>query len=469
MAVDFQSVVTTANPLPTKDDTLKDIAVDNPLYVQLTDGSVVLATKLNVHSNEKELLVNMSGHICEDNTTTTPLLADATFTGEWQDTLDYGVIVIGLIADQDSATDGLVVQWSANGISVTQTDIFTITANNGKVFTFGPANQYIRVVYTNGGTDQGTFNLQTILKRTFVKPSSHRIQDSIVAEDDAELTKSVLTAENPTGTFINIQATASNNLRVTNAEDGLAIAKGDVTGTTFIHKFGEAPDFDTGDNEVTIWDGADDTDVDQMNYVYSTSADIDSISSSDGGDTQNIEIQGLDSDYNLVTQTITLTGQTRKALTTDLIRVFRMVNRNSTNNAGHIYCYVNTTLSSGAPVDTTKIRAIIQPGNNQTLMAVYTIPNNKTGYLRDWYASSSGASRDTNYIIKLVARPTGEVFQVKHKSAISDSASSYIQHVYVEPEKFVEKTDIELRCQITAAAITGGAVSAGFDIVLIDD
>ncbi len=40
--------------------------------------------------------------------------------------------------------------------------------------------------------------------------------------------------------------------------NGLSIARGNVSGLSFIHKFGNAPDFDSGDNIVSIWDGADD-------------------------------------------------------------------------------------------------------------------------------------------------------------------------------------------------------------------
>ena len=104
----------------------------------------------------------------------------------------------------------------------------------------------------------------------------------------------------------------------------MSIAQGNVTGVSKVNKWGYAPDFDTGDNEVTVWDGAEDGATwELMRYVYSTTADIDSISSSDNTDDQDIVIEGLDSNWELVTQTATLNGQTRVALSTSLIRVFR--------------------------------------------------------------------------------------------------------------------------------------------------
>ena len=85
----------------------------------------------------------------------------------------------------------------------------------------------------------------------------------------------------------------------------LEVSKGNISGSTYVHKFGQAPDFDTGDGEVNMWDGADDGNSNLMTYTYSSTADIDRISSSDNGDTQDIEIQGLDTSGNLTIQTIT--------------------------------------------------------------------------------------------------------------------------------------------------------------------
>ncbi len=267
----------------------------------------------------------------------------------------------------------------------------------------------------------------------------------------------------PDGKVGDVNVTTDNNLRITDAESGLAIAKGDVTNTTFIHKFGKAPNFDSGDGFVTVWDGSDDSNLAIMDYVYSTSPIIDSLSCG-GTDTTTIQVQGLDSDYKIVLQEKALTGQTRVALDTSLIRVFRLKNVGSVDLSSDCYCFENTALSSGVPIDTSKVRAQIHSDNNQTLMAIFTIPAGAVGYLRDWYASTAGAKKDTAHEIKLFARPFGQVFQLKHDANIVSDGTSYIQHVYVEPEVFPEKTDIEMKVN---TGQDGAGVSGGFDIVIV--
>ena len=417
-------------------------------------------------NDDGQMHVVLRGAVDTCNSTATPLAAGASFTGTACDMLDFGIIFVTVYSDQASATDGLSIEQSPDGTNWDLTDNYTIPAATGKVFAFQPACQYLRVVYTNGGVDQTAFRLQTVLKKSNSLPSSHRIQDPIIDDDDAQLQKAVLTAKKDTGVFSNIGATTSGNLRVANVEDGLSIAKGEVTNTTFIHKFGQAPDFDGGDGYVDVWDGANDATVDIMQYTYSTTADIDSIISTDKGDTVDIEIQGLDSSYDVVTQTITLTGQTRAALTTSLIRVFRMKNVGTTNLAGIVSCYVNSAAPGGVVTTKANVRAIINNGNNQTLMAIYTIPAGYTGYMRDWYAATAGGVKDTTNIIRLYARPFGKVFQLKHVSAVTTTGTSQIQYKYEEPEIFAEKTDIVMRANTDVSA---AAVAAGFDIVLVQN
>jgi hypothetical protein len=439
-------------------------------FVENSDGDTAVRV-VNDNLNEfGELPIVLGSHISTDNSTTTILDPAGTnvFTGTAEDITDASTIIVSLKASHASATDGLSVQFSPDGTNWDNTDDYTIPAAKGKTFSFQPAANYMRVVYTNGTTKQTYFRLQTIIKHTNVKASSHRIADAIIDDDDAELVTSVLKAKANGSGYVNIEATASNNLRVTDAESGLAIAKGEVVDTSFIHKFGAAPDFDIADGFVTVWDAAEDDEAwELMNYVYSTTAAIDKVAST-AADTVDVEIQGLDANYDLVTQTITLTGTTPASLTTNLIRVFRIKNVGSTNLSGHVIVFEDDTTNddAGVPDDSNLIRAVVHPDNNQTEMAVYTIPNGYTGYMRSWYASTAGAKRDSAHTIKILARPFGQVFQLKHKANIDVNGTSYIQHEYVEPEVFAAKTDIEMQMD-TDTDIAG--VAGGFDIVLIAD
>lgn len=410
------------------------------------------------------------GSIVDTNNSTTTVLDPGgvnVFTGTSTDIMDYAEVALNVYASHASATDGLSVEFSSDNTNWDHVDVFSISAATGKTFSFQPVAKYFRVVYTNGAVLQTAFRMQTLLHKGYIKSSSHRIADSISGQDDAELVKSVLSGEDPTGVFQNVNTTADGDLTISDNSSGLAIAKGDVTGTTFIHKFGNAPDFDTGDLFVTVWDGANDGVANAMIYTYSATANIDSISSSINGDTVDIEIQGLDTNFAPSTQTVTLTGQTTATLNPSLIRVFRMNNMGATDLTGTVYCYINgATVVSGVPTIATEIRAIITIGNNQTLMAIYTIPDGKTGYMRDWYASTAGAKKTSAHELHLSARPFGGVFQTKHISSVIAVGTSYIQHHYKEPEVFAAKTDIEIHANTDEDI---ASFSSGFDIVLVDD
>jgi hypothetical protein len=412
--------------------------------------------------------IRHEGKVDDSNSSTTPLSGGAAFTGTATEILDYGIVFVSVYADVASATNGLSIEQSSDGTNWDHKDVYTVPAGGTKNYSINPHSRYMRVVYTNGAGAQAAFRLYTVLKGNS-KPSSHRIQDGISDDDDAELAKAVLTGKDPSGDFVNVGTTVDGFLAISDNSDGLAIAKGDVTGHSSIHKFGEVPDFDTGDGVVTIWDGADDGNINQMVYQYSTTADIDSISSSDASDTQTVEIHGLDTDWNPVTQTATLNGRTRVALTTPLIRMFRMKNTGSTDFAGYVYTYVNGAITDGVPDTPADVRAVVQADENQTLMAVYTIPNGYTGQMRDLFASLIGASKTTNYTVWLKVRPFGGVFQTKIKFGLSETGTSHTKHEYVEPETIAAKSDIELRAKITAGSITGANMGGGFDIVLIAD
>lgn len=416
--------------------------------------------------------ITFKGEVDTNNSTATPLAAntggaDHIFTGASTEILNDGIIYVNVFSNVASATDGLAIEQSSDNVNWDHCDNYTVPAGSGKNYAINPHSRYFRIVYTNGVIAQTSFRLQVVTKRDGLA-SSHRIQDPIVDDDDARLVKAVLTAKANGDGFVNITATSSDNLRVTDAESGLAIAKGDVVDTTFIHKFGEASNINTTDGFVDIWDGLGIvTRAKVPTYTFSATANIDSISSSDNGDTVDVRIDGLDTNFEEVTQTITLTGNTTATLGTPLIRAFRMVNVGSTDLAGEVFLYINgAAITAGVPDLGSDIRAIINNGNNQTLMAIYTIPAGKTGYMRDWYAVLSRNKANVLSTIHLDARPFGQVFQLKHLSSIGSSGTSYVQHKYEEPEIFLEKTDILMHADTT---VNDSGVAAGFDIVLVDN
>lgn len=148
--------------------------------------------------------VESEGMVSTANSTTANLGGGAAFTGTWEDALNFGTITVGITTDQDSAVDGLAIEYSADGATKVQDDTFSIFANTGKVFTFSPANRYFRVVYTNGATPTGSLNIQTISKPFGFKPSSHNIKDAIADDDDAQLVKAIMTAKGEDNLYRNV-------------------------------------------------------------------------------------------------------------------------------------------------------------------------------------------------------------------------------------------------------------------------
>jgi len=223
-------------------------------------------------------------------------------------------------------------------------------------------------------------------------------------------------------------------------EQNLQIARGLVRGASHINKFGY--NSNVGATFETVWDGSN-------LYTYIDTAGTALVTSSNTSDDNNgtVEIQGLDANYNVQTVTATIGGS---ATTETFIRVFRvkMLTANTgTSNVGTITVTVDS-----------KSAAVISPAKGQTLMAVYTIPAGKKGYLLKLQGNLEKAKESE---FQLMARPFGGAFNIKGKFG---SSGDVINYDYPVPLEFDEKTDIEV--QVRAGATT--AAGALFDIILLD-
>lgn len=160
------------------------------LAVRNDAGSVLAGTDGDYHPLTTDatgaLRVDNNGTVSTNNSSTATLLAAAVFTGTAEDALNYNEIRVSLIASHASATDGLSIQQSSDNSNWDFADTYTIAAATAKTFAVPRQARYVRVVYTNGGTNQSSFRLQTILNRVATMASSQRAADGYTNETDLE-------------------------------------------------------------------------------------------------------------------------------------------------------------------------------------------------------------------------------------------------------------------------------------------
>ena len=240
----------------------------------------------------------------------------------------------------------------------------------------------------------------------------------------------------------------------------IRVQEGLIPGYSIISKFGERPSIASA-VPANLWDFP----AEEL-YTFSATAAIDSISSSSASDTEIIIVEGLDEDWAETIQLVTLTGQTRKALTTPLRRVYRAYNSGGTPLVGNIYIYENTALSSGVPVDTAKVRAYIAILDAQTLMGIYTVPAGKTAYILDFSASISKVPSSTGATFTASIRSFGGVFRTATRFYLSSTGTSHVDALNIARSPFGEKTDFLSHADVDTNA-TG--VSTTLDLLLVDN
>ncbi len=243
-----------------------------------------------------------------------------------------------------------------------------------------------------------------------------------------------------------------------NTDYMMEVAAGNIDGAFSVNVFGANQDVASGTEE----------DVNDVGgtYSYPTTADITHISQTIAdGTMQNatIEIQGLDINWDLVTQSVDLSaGDTTDhiALTTALIRIFTMKVLDSVVASQDI-----TAHNSG---DTTTYATIIA-GNNRTLMAQYTVPADHTAYMVSYYCdmvrSTNKDPKAVDFHMYAQDNANDYAWQIKHNKGIPQNGSGF-QHFFKPYFKITEKTDIRLSAEPES---TDAHVHAGFDIVVIEN
>jgi len=228
--------------------------------------------------------------------------------------------------------------------------------------------------------------------------------------------------------------------------DYLAIAKGESNNYSAVHKFGANFDLDAGTVPETIWTNG---------GLYPWSAldnpQIIYVKSDDSNDTSQLEIIGLDENWNEASEIVVMSGTTPVATISTFRRVYRMIYNHTSSNEGVITAHAG---SSGGTVVAT-----IDVDYSQTLMCVYTVPAGYTAYL---VSLGFTAQKGKDAQVRFYSRGQGESFKIKH---IAEVYAAQYNYMFVVPLKFPEKSDLDLRSADVESSNT--RVTANFDLILV--
>ena len=231
----------------------------------------------------------------------------------------------------------------------------------------------------------------------------------------------------------------------------LEVAQNLISGYSFNHKFGAVPSMSSGATG-SIWD------INDTLYPWDALGtgsiiNVERNNASDNG--KIVTIQGLDENYEFTEESIEITGADQIGS-----QLFTRVNRAFVVDAGGSNIG-NIDIEVGAPGGTTVAR--ILAGYGQTLMAVYTIPAGKTGYLL--HGTATGSS-DTDAEGLMMVRYFGtDSFRIGHAFELQLRGGQY-DYTFTVPIPVPEKTDIDVRAIMRS---NNKRITAAFDILLVDN
>lgn len=243
----------------------------------------------------------------------------------------------------------------------------------------------------------------------------------------------------------------------------IRVAIGAEPGVSVLHKFGFNPDVDAAED---IWDyGGDYNWIDTPAALY--------VSSSEAADDQIIHVIGLDANWEPQNAIAALNGQAQVEIGSGLTwkRVHRAFNVNSSETAGDVYIARSDTLTAGVPDTGSKVHAMIHQAEQQTLMAIYTVPANRTLLTHHWHVTLEGTgsaflNSPRGMRVALQYRLEGGVFRTHEKIGLITSGSTDYHRHFDFPQPHNGKTDIRIRVQ--SVTVENAAVAGIFDGLLTE-
>jgi hypothetical protein len=237
----------------------------------------------------------------------------------------------------------------------------------------------------------------------------------------------------------------------------LQVSRGQIQGHSTVIVFGYNPDIDT--SEETVWPNG-------GLIPHPLSASILKISSSSANDTSNgtgartVFIEGVNGNFDVVSETVILNGQTAVNTTNSYLYVNRFyvvtVGSNE-SNVGNINAGTGT-VTSGVPAVLYDIIAI---GYNSRTTGHYCVPAGYTGYMTTGSISAGQSSGTTSVTTFLKQHDEDHILRVEAVATINNTAAVFN---FQQPYKILEKNCVGASAIGSSA---NNAVSSYFNIILI--
>lgn len=229
--------------------------------------------------------------------------------------------------------------------------------------------------------------------------------------------------------------------------EGIQIASGRVLKTSSIHKFG-ATNAMSQNQTGTVWD-VDDTLYPWSSLSSATQLTVPAVNAADNGHV--ISLQGLDANYNIIDEDVTVSSTGSVTTSQSFIRVYRAFDKTGTNTANIDFQVSGTTV------------LCITAGKGQTLMAIYTVPAGYTAYIMQGTCTvQAGADATGEMFVRYFGQDS---FRVGHSFEVSGTGGQYF-YPFATPIRIPEKSDIDVRARVRS---NNARITAAFDMVLVEN
>jgi len=239
----------------------------------------------------------------------------------------------------------------------------------------------------------------------------------------------------------------------------LQVARGQIQGHRNVTVFGFNPDVDT--SQVSVWPLA-------SLITFPATALQMTVSSSSANDTsagtgaRTIVVQGLDANYNEVSETVTMNGQTAVTMTASLIRInYAYVLSAGSGNGAAGDIYIGTgTVTAGVPAT---VYDVIKFDYNTTITGSWTVPAGYTAYVSQGLFSAGQAGGSNQIQGRLLTRGVDNIRRTAAVTSINNGVADY---TFEYPLAVSEKTTLEATA---IGSSNNNAVSSMFILVLVKE